>query len=88
MPPFKTGPKSTDVPLSAVWGTSVIFRFSKMPNDNKFYCLRNLSYKNNSAACKFGVFDEESTLKNPRSVTAKNTQTGIENPEILHIFAR
>ncbi len=64
MPPFKTGPKSTDVPLSAVWGISVIFRFSEMLKDNTFYYLRNLSYKNNPAAGKLGVFDVESTLKN------------------------
>ncbi len=88
MPPFKTGPKHTDMPYTALSGTSVIFRFSKMLNDNTFYYLRNLSYKNNPAAGKLGVFDEESTLNNPRSVTAKNTQTGIGNPEILHIFAR
>ncbi len=88
-PPFKTGPKITDMPLSAVWGTSVIFRFSKMQNDNTFHYLRNLSYRSNPAAGKLGPFDGESTLNNPRSVTAKkNTQTGVGSSEILHIFVR
>ncbi len=88
MPPFKTGPKSTDVPPSAVWGTSVIFRFSKMQNDNTIYFLRNLSYKNNTTVSKLGVFDGDSTLKNFALLRQKNAQTGIGNPEIIHIFAR
>ncbi len=88
MPPFKTGPKHTDMPLSAVYGTSVIFRFSEMQNDNTFYFLRNLSYKNNAAAGKLVAFDGESTLKNFALLRQKNAQTGIGNPEIIHIFAR
>ncbi len=71
MPPFKTGPKITDAPLSAAWGTSVIFWFSKKLNDNKFYYLRNLSYRSNPAISTLGAFDWEATLKSPRSVTAK-----------------
>ncbi len=88
MPPFKTGPKHTDVPYTALSGTSAIFRFSKMLNNNTIYYLRNLSYKNNPAADKLGVFDVESTLKNFALLRRKNTRTGIGNPVIIHIFAR
>ncbi len=76
------------MPLIAVWGTSVIFRFSKMLNDKKIYYLRNLSYRSNPAACKLGVFDGESTLKILALLRQKNAQTGIGNPVIIHIFAR
>ncbi len=53
------------MPYTALSGTSVIFRFSKIQNDNNFYYLRNLCYMNNTAAGKLGVFDGESTLKKP-----------------------
>ncbi len=56
------------MPLSAVWGISVIFLFSEMLKDNDFHYLRNLSYRNNTAAGKLGVFDGETTLKNPHNV--------------------
>ncbi len=36
-----------------------------MLNDKKFYYLRNLSYRSNTAAGKLGVFDGELTLKKP-----------------------
>ncbi len=75
------------MPYNALSGTSVIFRFSKMLNDNKFYYLRNLSYRNNTAAGKLGVFYVESTLKILALLQRKNTKTVIGNPGILHIFA-